>query len=336
MLPGMATDLESRLLYAKYPRRRLLHILGTSALDSMSVFALELIQMLPEYNHTVWMYDEPASLDMTLLMAMQAAGVNLLHVDKGGELNAAGFGAGIVYDVPYVDCYGNKPVIYYKYQNEPCFNPDIILTPNKSLDDHREYFMPPAIRTRIFGSVGNRKQWQSINVVDSFSIGIFSSGRADKYPADLIKYFMDNLPDDMRLIHTAIKGGPKPDKQKPNVWMVPLMLDAVLKGMAMSDVAIYAHGPDYTTKWGRLCFELLSTGKPVICERRGGPMQLLKDKVHTMFFETPAEAMELVKMLRQNPDVGEQLGANGRMLAGWQDIATHLGTLKTILRAVGT
>lgn len=324
-----ALDMQSRLGYAQYPRRRLLHILNTNQIDSMSVFALELIQLLPEYNHTVWVYADPSKMDNTWMLAMQATGANLLHVERSGELNAADFGAGIVYDMPDVDCYGNKPVIYYQYHHEPCFDPDIVLQPYEYRYCHKTFKMPPAIRSRVFASVGRQPK------TNPFSVGIFSSGRPDKYPAALIKYFMDNIPDDMRLIHTAIKGGPVPSRPRPNVWMVPLMLDAVLKGMSMSDMAIYAHGPDYTTKWGRLCFELLSTGKPVICERRGNLMDLMNDRVHTRFFNTPEEAMELVKMLRQNPDVGEQLGANGRMLAGWQDINTHLGTLKTVLRMVG-
>jgi hypothetical protein len=293
---------------------------------------LELIQLMSEYNHTVWVYGNPATMDITWMLALQATGASLLHVEAGsGELKAADFGAGIVYDVPNIDCYGNKPIIYYQYQHEPCFDPDIILKPIKSTSDTNKVFeMPPAVRNRVFSSYAKRQ-------ADApFTVGIFSSGRPDKYPAELIQYFMDNVPDDIRMIHTAIKDGPKPNKPRPNVWMVPLMLDAVLKGMSMSDMAIYAHGPNYTTKWGRLCFELLSTGKPVICELRGAPTELLEDKVHTMFFDTPEGAMKLVKMLRQNPHVGEQLGANGRMLAGWQDIATHLGTLKTVLRAVGT
>ena len=328
------TELKSRLGYAEYPKRRLLHVLDTNKIDSMSVFALELIQLMPEYHHTVWAYADPSTMDITWMLAMQAAGANLLHTDNRTHTDGNHYGACIFYDTAVhssIDRPGDIPIIYYQYHNDPYFQPDVLIHAGMYPEgDYVDVAMPPAIRSRVFASTGRQRSG------DMFSVGIFSSGRKDKYPADLIKYFMDNIPDDMRLIHTAIKDGPKPARNKPNVWMVPLMMDAVLKGLTMSDVSIYAHGPNYTTKWGRLCFELLSSGKPMICERRGAPVRLLKDKVHTLFFDTPEEALQLVKMLRQSPDVGGQLGANGRMLAGWQDIATHLGTLKTVLRAVGT
>ena len=112
--------IKSRLGYAAYPRRRLLHILNTNAIDTMSVFALELIQLLPEYGHTVRVYGDPRTMDHTWMLAMQAAGVNLLHDDVRAMItHSSGFGAVVAYDVPDVRVSEDVPAIYYQYHNTP-------------------------------------------------------------------------------------------------------------------------------------------------------------------------------------------------------------------------
>lgn len=332
-MPITVSEIKSRLGYAEYPGRRLLHVLNTNRIDSMSVFALELIQLLPMYNHTVQVHADPVTIDYTWMLAMQAAGANLLHCNNQRVIaGPVGYGAIVVYDKPDVMVTDDMRVVYYQYHNPPSFEPDIILKPVKTdLDhDYRVFEMPPAIRYRVF-SGAHKSPGDSI-----FTVGIFSSGRPDKYPRALIQHFMDNASDDMRILFSPSEVPVKSTvKTNTKLVVVPKMIDAVYTGLSMSDVVIYAHEPSYTTPWGRLCFELLSSGKPVICEQSGMTKQLLKDGIHTLFFNNPGEAMQNIKKLRQNPGLGEQLGANGRLLAGRQDITAHLGTFKTVLKAVG-
>lgn len=322
------------------PRRCLLHLLSTSDIDSSTVFALELIQNMDNYGHTVIYADPPGSMPETLMWALQAYGVNLLQVDSFNAIDRVEeYAAAIAYNV------GGElnlpiPTIYYAYNTFSAgVAHDVLIAPSEYMRAQLrsrwnvtpDYVMPPAVRSRMFRGLKRNAETNQ-----PFTVGIFSSGRPNKYPKRCIEQLMEYVPDDVRLIFTHLsEKGAKPKRRRPNIWMVPKMLDAALKGLQLSDVAIYAHSDDHVSTYGRLCMEMLATGVPVICQRKGAPASILEDGKHVLFFDRHSEIIPRIRLLRQDPRLGEMLGANGQLFASWHDITIHVGTIKGVLRTLG-
>jgi glycosyltransferase involved in cell wall biosynthesis len=150
----------------------------------------------------------------------------------------------------------------------------------------------------------------------------------------LVTELMPKVPEGARLLVTA-----HPDLSKPagnnRVWFLPEMLDATLKGIQMCDAVIYASNATHVTPFGRTAAEAMSARRPVVCERRGAMAEQVEDGKHAFMFDTPDEALEKVLYLRDHPDVSKVIAANGQLWSSWQDMNTHTGTLRGILKALG-
>ena len=312
------------------PRRRLLHVLGSNRISSMPMFCLELIQVLPDYAHTVLCQADVEDIDRTWMWSVQVTGAELLHSDwrrtehVPSSLSKA-CSAVIMYDT-WINVIGSTPTIYYRYNSDvddSCVS--AVISPRGELS------MPPAIRSRAFRGV--RRDASN----PKFTVSVLSSGREDRYPITLIQYLARHLDADIRLV--VSEPGARPlDTAGHDVWRLPIMIDAPLKGLQMSDVAVYAHEPlrcPEHTPYGRLCAELVASGVPVVCERVGAPARMYQEGTHVLFFNEPEEALAGIETLRHNPDLRESLRASGQLIGSQQDISVHLGMFRDILRSVG-
>jgi hypothetical protein len=317
-------------------RRKLLHIIDNCNICGTSMFMHDLIRCMPQYAHTVVVLDDPESADQPLVWYLQAAGVNLLFSVKYDCTYLSNQHSAAILHSLYRSDYklpSDIPIVYHAYGNyDPAIAYDVLLIASDNMAttygiDVDYEVLPPGVCTRVISSnkPANTRQ---------FTYGVFSSTAPGKYPLELVKYLMPRVPDGARLLVTGNKSLPKPPPGR-KVWMVPQMVGATIKGIQLSDVVLYASQNEYTTPYGRTCVEAMSARRPVVCQRNGAPASSLTDGIHALMFDTPSEALEKVLYLRDNPENGEILAANGQLWASWQDINTHVGTFRSILKALG-
>lgn len=318
------------------PRRKLLHVLPSIKLDTMAVFALRVIQNTPDYHHVVVHTDDPGGVGDHYMWHMQATGADLFALDSVDNMlpDINTFAAAILYD-PRERITLPIPVIYYAYstyrEDVKC---DALIAPGdyavNRLNINPDYIIPPAIRSRNMRSL-YRTAKKKVN--RPFTIGLFSSGAGDKYPVGVANYLLQKLDKRIRLFLTYNAGVTK--LQRPGTHYLPVVLDANLRGMTECDILIYAHGQKYAPSYGRHCLEMLASGIPVLCERRGAPAEMYKDGTELLFYNKPDELRDYIEELHKNESLAEGLGANAQLRASWQDLLTHIGTLKGVLRGLG-
>lgn len=318
-----------------YVVKRLLHVLPNARINGRTMFALDLVQALPGYTHTVVVLDEPENSDQALTWSMLAAGAVVLH---GKEYRHSDehdeYAAALIYgaDSSRLSLPPRIPRICYAYHGfDAGEGYDLVLFPSEyAMGSGPRSFecevLAPAIKVRTLRRLGAVKD-------PRFSVGLFSSGEEGKYPIGLIMHLAKKLPSDIRLIvtqHPAIKplaGG--------GIWSVPAMPESTLKGIYMSNVVVYANAPEYCTGYGRTCMEALAARRPVVCERRGAPGELLRDGVHALMFDGYDQAVDGILYLRKERSAADKLAATGQVLASWHDISNHVATLKGILHSMG-
>ena len=78
------------------------------------------------------------------------------------------------------------------------------------------------------------------------------------------------------------------------------------------DCFLYRTDPAWTEPWGRVVAEAMSCGLPVVCERRGGYTEFIEDGVDGFLFDTSAEALVILRRLRNDPALRVRVGAAAR------------------------
>lgn len=332
----MTSSQLDKCVRAGYTRRTLIHITPVLYLGSCTVFMWELLLHLPEYHHIV-LYTSPITeIETTLMWALQATGADVLQVDEERiQEYTKHHTAAIVYDsCGYMDM--DIPTIRYAYHNytSDC-GADVTIVPSEYAKRtmtpamaSNTVVIPPGIRSRSMRNLRKRRPKQP------FSISILTSGEHSKRPDKLIQWLIQHKPEDVRLIISHNDTIPADVKDR-TVWKVPIMLDAAIKGIQLSDIGIYAHSADYVTPYGKLLWEMLASGMPVICERRGAITDELINMQHLLYFETPEQILEHIQYLRTYKREAETLSANGQLIASWQDITIHIGSIKKVLRMLG-
>lgn len=272
-----------------------------------------------------------------MLCTLQAAGVDLLI--GAGELKdiSETHSAAIMHSVTCKQASGlpaSIPKLYYAYEHyDSAVDCDVLLFPsefsaNVSMPKSDYEILPPGVRSRMLRNtkVGAAKA--------PFTFGLFSSGAAGRYPMDLVRYLITRVPKGMRMIVTSADGLPAPPRNN-SVWVLPRMVDATIKGLQMSDAVIYATAADCAPRYGRTCVEAMAAGLPVVCRKFGAPAAMLADKTNVLMFDNNIEVLDYIVYLHDNPSVREQLAANGQVWASWQDIATQVGVIRGLLKALG-
>ena len=322
--------------------KRLLHILPDARISGRSMFALDLIQSLQNYVHTVVVLDEPENADQSLAWSLAAAGAIVLYAKPYCHSAASEeCAAALIYGAAAEDVRlpADMPKIGYAYHGfDSKLRCDVVLFPSehaahcdmhgKPITPAMEYeVLAPGIKTRTMRRLGAAKD-------DRFSVGVLSSSENGKYPAELIDVLARTLPDDVRIIVTQSKSI-RHLAGDGRMWSVPVMMESTLKGLFMSNVVVYASAPGYCTEYGRTCMEALAAKRPVVCERRGAPAALLKDGVHALMFDRYDEVADKIMRLRKDVPMADKLAATGQVLASWHDVSNHAGALKGILYSLG-
>jgi glycosyltransferase involved in cell wall biosynthesis len=81
------------------------------------------------------------------------------------------------------------------------------------------------------------------------------------------------------------------------------------------DCFVYRTRSDWLDSFGRVVFEAMACGLPVILGRRGGYARYINDGENGFLFDTNDEAIERVRRVRDDPDLRARLGHNARLTA---------------------
>jgi|688.fasta_scaffold42075_9 hypothetical protein len=330
------------------PRDHLIHVVPQLRISGVLSMLCDSVQVLTGYRHTL-VHATPVTAPLDeIITLLQFYGFDVLQTDtitpaQINELQGSGM---IVYGTQGANMTGlgrMLPSIYYAYGNyDPKIEPDIVVpcspyaarvaydgTPLKL--DERDAIMP---------FVDSRGYRQMAGAPALFTVGIFSSNEHEKYPYNLVRTLVKRWPDNMRLLVTTppiVDPELKADLTRLGSRVVlcsPRPIGALLYTVQI-DVLIHATAPGYHDPYGRTAVEALALGKAVLCERRGHLSEVLTDKINTVMYDTPDEALELVKWLHAHDSARTQLAASGQMWASWQDLSTATLKLQRTLRYIG-
>lgn len=78
------------------------------------------------------------------------------------------------------------------------------------------------------------------------------------------------------------------------------------------DCFLYRTNDNWFEAYGRVIFEAMATGLPVVAHRRGGYSNFVNDGDNILLFDTDDEAFELVMRLKSDRELRERIGRNAR------------------------
>ena len=78
------------------------------------------------------------------------------------------------------------------------------------------------------------------------------------------------------------------------------------------DCFCYRTSDQWLEAYGRVVFEAMACGLPVVCGRRGGYADYIVHGVNGFLFDTTAEAIALIRNLRQDRGLRERVGHAAR------------------------
>lgn len=346
--------MKNRRYLLNMDRDHLVHVLPELRVGGVFSMICDTAHVLSEYHHTVVHEAPVAATDIDAVMTMQVQGVDVLQVDHITpevleRLNGSGL---MMYNLhkPEHNCLGLvAPSVYYSYG---------VYSPNIEADIVVPCSAYAATTTRHGGSINlnvdnvvapmtdTRGLRQVAGLPGRFTIGLITSDTDNKYPYDLAVAVVDGLPrdailmlsipermDNQALIEALARDAAKP---YPQVKRCPLRPLASLNYIVHTDMLVYGTAPDYREPFGRTVVEAMAMGKPVICERKGVFGTVLNDRVNTLLFDHPSEAVLLMQWLYTDHNARRKLGANGQLWAAWQDTSIHAGKLKRVLRMIGS
>ena len=291
------------------------HVAPNAELCSMNLMILEMIKNLRGFRHYIHVAtDDINKVNEQVIQNWQMYG----DVTYGKIEDLAGSDLSIFYYMDGRYCH-NSRVLYYDY------NTLSVRRYNRILKSDPLF---PAVNTRQFRRIKDKKE-------GPFTVALVSSFYEGRQPEWILDPLLSILKDTDRLVITYKDGGyDKKLLRRKNIWQVPCIIDATQKAFSLSDVIIYAHNKDYKTPLGRLFVEACASRIPVICHKSGYPATI--DKPIALFFENEKELNEGICKLRNDPDFGEQLGANAHLWASSHDISIEIGTWKRLIKNVLT
>ena len=96
------------------------------------------------------------------------------------------------------------------------------------------------------------------------------------------------------------------------VELLPACAETSVDFLTSLDCFYYRTHPDWQEAFGRVVFEAMACGIPVVCEARGGYASHIHSGDNGFLFETEAQAAEQIAALRADPALRARIGAAGR------------------------
>ena len=97
----------------------------------------------------------------------------------------------------------------------------------------------------------------------------------------------------------------------PNIKVMPAGKVPAAQFLQGLDILYYRTG-NHVETFGRVVFEAMACGIPVVCHRRGGYVEHIQHQHNGLLFDTTEEAMTQLRQLISSPELRSELGENGR------------------------
>jgi glycosyltransferase involved in cell wall biosynthesis len=113
---------------------------------------------------------------------------------------------------------------------------------------------------------------------------------------------------DVRILGGTVLSGRCP----PGVTLLPVGSEdpaAFLQGL---DCFVYRTAPEWFETYGRVVFEAMACGLPVVCERRGGYCDYVQHGRDAFLFDSADEAFAIIQRLRAEPALRAAVGVEAR------------------------
>ena len=311
--------------------------------------ACETAQYLTAWQHTILVCGG-AVPDADMTVHAQGCGLDVLiadNLDSQEAIEDLGITGAVLYDMRAPAVEDMVPALYYGYgrwkpgKAPAAFCSTYAAAYNRDgspTDCNRGCpVIPPLIHTRALRRLAGPG--------GPYTVGLLNSGRYDKFPCSLAMHMLSALDPDMHLIMTSLnqykhpgmkaaidEARSKAGKGGAYLSLCPVHPSGGLQYTVRADVMVYGTASNYHAPYSRLVVESMAMGKPVIVERRGVFAELLEHGKTALLFDSPEEAVDHVRRLRQDKKLAEKLGANAQLWASWQDITVNIGTWKEMLR----
>jgi glycosyltransferase involved in cell wall biosynthesis len=103
--------------------------------------------------------------------------------------------------------------------------------------------------------------------------------------------------------------------QHHNIHLLPMIPQAdVALAYNTFDCFYYRTPSTVREAYGQVVIEAMLTGLPVVCHRSGGYVDVIEHGVNGFLFDTENEAIELIKLLKNNANLREKIGVNASKL----------------------
>ena len=100
----------------------------------------------------------------------------------------------------------------------------------------------------------------------------------------------------------------------PNIKVLPTGAMPAREFLQHLDILYYRSGTHLET-FGRVVFEAMACGIPVVCHRRGGYVEHIQHGANGLLFDTADEALEQLGLLIDSEELRRKLGEGGRQYA---------------------
>lgn len=341
---------------------KLAHVVSDLTVGSVTAHVLDLVQVMPEYNHTVLFEGNVLQADTNLMHALSMAGAQLIHVSRTAErssigapsygevtpamLRDGGYAGGILHSLAGHAGLGKAiPSLYYAYGvYDPAVEADIVVCCTDYSRRHGRVILKytdilkdapvihPGIQSRY---IRNIKRDNAKMVV-----GMCSSSVYDKFHEPLARYLITRLDATVPLCivtNATIKQRLQTVAYECRKPVTLVEGNGTINNRIYKTVDILVHGfrHGYHSPYTRTAIEAMCAGIPVVCQRSGFLSEQLTHGKHCLFFDTRKEALDHVNLLLREPETAKQLGLNGRLWAMGQDIIVYTNELRVLLRQLG-
>ena len=97
----------------------------------------------------------------------------------------------------------------------------------------------------------------------------------------------------------------------PNIKILPIGKVPASEFLQNLNILYYRTG-DHVETFGRVVFEAMACGIPVVCHRRGGYVEHIQHQNNGLLFDTTEEALTQLTQLINSQELRNELGRNGR------------------------